>query len=139
MLHALFNGIDVALRWTTLVAGAYRQTRVNTKVVGPWRIVDKPAKVQTVTYVSAGEHLWKASVAYRRPWKNSSYIGYLRVVRTCSWSFDIGRRLIGGVNDQGKDRSGSGTFGLTPGASPLSGTCLVIGNIRIEVGHLSPL
>lgn len=48
-----------------------------------------------MTYVSAGEHLRKISVAvaYRRPWRHSSCIGCPIYVRICFWSFDIGRRL----------------------------------------------
>ena len=35
MLHALFNNINVSLRWTTLVARACKRASVNMKVIGP--------------------------------------------------------------------------------------------------------
>lgn len=58
MVHALLNGIDVTLRRSTFVAGAYRQTLVDVCEGGSSRIANKPAKVQTaMTYVSAGEQL----------------------------------------------------------------------------------
>ena len=57
MLHALFNGIDVTLWWSTFVAGTCRQTLVNMGEGGTSKIANKPAKVQTVTYVSTGEQL----------------------------------------------------------------------------------
>jgi hypothetical protein len=57
MSHAMLNGIDVTLRWSAFVAGACGQTWVNMCEGGPSRIVNKPAKVQTVTYVSTGEQL----------------------------------------------------------------------------------
>ena len=56
MLHALFDGIDITFGWPTLVAGAYGQSWMSVCVRGTSRDVDKPAKVQTVTCVSIGEH-----------------------------------------------------------------------------------